>query len=30
MDLLPHVVGLTICCAVILGLSLLRFRKQLG
>ncbi len=30
IDLLPHVVGLTICCAVIFGMSLFRFRKQLG
>jgi ribosome-dependent ATPase len=29
-DLLPWVVGLTICCAVILILSFTRFRKQLG
>ena len=28
-DLLPHVAGLAICCAVILTLSLARFRKQL-
>jgi len=30
IDLLPHVIGLTVCCVVILSLSLLRFRKQLG
>jgi ABC-type multidrug transport system permease subunit len=29
IDLLPHVVGLAVCCMVILGLSLTRFRKQL-
>jgi ABC transporter DrrB family efflux protein len=29
-DLVPHVTGLAICCAVILTLSLARFRKQLG
>lgn len=28
-DLAPHVAGLACCCAAILGLSLLRFRKQL-
>ncbi|HOW69283.1 MAG TPA: ABC transporter permease [Phycisphaerae bacterium] len=28
-DLLPHITGLVICCLVILGLSLTRFRKQL-
>jgi len=28
-DLLPHVVGLSICCLLILGLGLARFRKQL-
>ncbi len=28
-DLLPHVVGLAVCCAAILGLSVARFRKQL-
>ena len=28
-DLLPHIIGLTICCAAILLLSLARFRKQL-
>ena len=30
IDLIPHVVGLTICCIVILTLSLARFRKQLA
>lgn len=30
LDLTPHIVGLAICCAVILSLSLARFRKQLG
>jgi ABC-type multidrug transport system permease subunit len=30
VDLLPHVMGLAICCVVILCLSLLRFRKQLA
>ena len=29
-DLVPHIFGLAICCAVILGLSLMRFRKQVG
>ena len=29
-DLVPHVVGLTICCLAILGLSVGRFRKQLA
>lgn len=29
-DLLPWVVGLTICCGVILMLSISRFRKQLS
>lgn len=29
IDLLPEIIGLSICCAVILSLSLLRFRKQL-
>ena len=29
-DLLPHVMGLFVCCAVILGLSLARFRKQIS
>lgn len=28
-DLLPHVLGLATCCAIILGLSVFRFRKQL-
>ncbi len=28
-DLLPHVAGLALCCAIILTLSLTRFRKQL-
>jgi ribosome-dependent ATPase len=28
-DLLPHVMALSICCVVILSLSVLRFRKQL-
>jgi len=28
-DLLPHVIGLSACCLVILALSVLRFRKQL-
>ncbi|MBP7936734.1 MAG: ABC transporter permease [Phycisphaerae bacterium] len=28
-DLIPHIAGLVICCLVILGLSLTRFRKQL-
>ncbi len=30
IDLVPHIVGLTICCTVILTLSLARFRKQLA
>ena len=30
VDLLPHVIGLFICGVVILGMSLLRFRKQLA
>lgn len=30
MELWPHVLGLAICCIVILTLSLLRFRKQLA
>lgn len=30
IDLAPHIGGLAICCVVILGLSLARFRKQLG
>jgi ABC-type multidrug transport system permease subunit len=29
-DLVPQVIGLLACCAVILVLSLSRFRKQLG
>lgn len=29
-DLLPHIVGLSTCCVVILSLSILRFRKQLA
>ncbi len=29
-DLLPHITGLTICCVVILAISVGRFRKQLG
>jgi ABC-type multidrug transport system permease subunit len=29
-DLLPHIGGLVACCVVILGLSLTRFRKQVG
>jgi ABC transporter DrrB family efflux protein len=29
VDLLPHVVGLALCCVAVLGLSLSRFRKQL-
>ena len=29
-DLIPHVVGLTVCCVVVLALSLARFRKQLA
>lgn len=29
-DLMPAVAGLAICCVVILGLSVARFRKQLG
>jgi ABC transporter DrrB family efflux protein len=28
-DLIPHVIGLSICCAAILTLSITRFRKQL-
>lgn len=28
-DLIPHVISLTICCVVILALSITRFRKQL-
>jgi ABC-type multidrug transport system permease subunit len=30
IDLLPWIGGLAICCAIILGLSLARFRKQLA
>jgi ABC-type multidrug transport system permease subunit len=30
IDLLPWISGLAICCAIILGLSLARFRKQLA
>jgi len=30
IDLVPHVIGLTICCVVILTLSLVRFRKTLA
>lgn len=29
LDLLPYIIGLATCCAVILGLSLMRFQKQL-
>jgi len=29
-DLLPHIAGLAICCAVVFAVSLARFRKQLG
>jgi ABC-type multidrug transport system permease subunit len=29
IDLLPHTAGLTVCCIVIVGLSLVRFRRQL-
>ncbi len=29
-DLIPQVVGLSICCVVVLALSLIRFRKQLA
>lgn len=28
--LIPHVIGLTVCCVVVLALSLARFRKQIG
>lgn len=28
-DLIPHVIGLATCCFVVLGISLMRFRKQL-
>ncbi len=30
VDLVPHIAGLAICCVVIMGLSLVRFRKQVG
>ena len=30
VDLLPQIIGLAICCLVILGLSIARFRKQLS
>jgi hypothetical protein len=30
IDLVPQVIGLVICCAAILALSLSRFRKQLA
>jgi hypothetical protein len=30
IDLLPWIGGLTICCTIVLGLSLARFRKQLA
>jgi ABC-type multidrug transport system permease subunit len=30
IDLLPQVIGLSVCCVVILFLSLTRFRKQLA
>jgi ABC-type multidrug transport system permease subunit len=30
LDLLPHTIGLSICCAAILLFSITRFRKQLG
>jgi hypothetical protein len=29
-DLLPHVIGVTICCLVIFALSLTHFEKQLA
>lgn len=29
-DLIPHVIGLSACCVVVLAMSLTRFRKQLG
>ena len=29
-DLLPFVIGLSLCCAVVLTVSVARFRKQLG
>lgn len=28
-DLLPHILGLGVCCVVVLGLAMFRFRKQL-
>ncbi|MEQ8766425.1 MAG: ABC transporter permease [Planctomycetota bacterium] len=30
LDLIPSIVGLTICCIVVLAFSILRFRKQAG
>ena len=30
VDLLPHIIGLTVSCVIIFGLSIARFRKQLG
>ena len=30
IDLLPHIIGLTVSCVIIFGLSIARFRKQLG
>lgn len=30
VDMLPHVLGLAVCCVVIFGVSLARFRKQLA
>ena len=30
IDLVPQVIGLVLCCVVILGLSVARFRKQLA
>jgi ABC-type multidrug transport system permease subunit len=29
-DLIPSIVGLTVCCVIILALSISRFRKQLA
>lgn len=29
-DLMPHIVGLSVCCVVILSMSIARFRKQLA
>ncbi|QDT45143.1 putative ABC transporter ATP-binding protein YbhF [Gimesia alba] len=29
-DLLPHIIGLTLCCIAIIGISLKRFQKQLS